>query len=200
METLDKLRDYARSLSECFLHAAATDRDGHSLSLESVVGWTIETARGAHAAGNKLVFIGNGGSASIASHMAIDYAKNGLRSLAFNDAPALTCLGNDFGYEQVFVKQIEFHGREGDLLVAISSSGASENILNGVAAARTAGLRILTLSGFRPDNPLRRLGDRNLYVSSAEYGFVELTHLALCHAILDVACGWTPQSIAAAGS
>ena len=72
------------------------------------------------------MFVGNGGSAGIASHLAIDFSKNGgLRSLAFNDASALTCLGNDLGYENVFAKQIDFHARAGDLLIAISSSGRS---------------------------------------------------------------------------
>jgi D-sedoheptulose 7-phosphate isomerase len=126
--------------------------------------------------------------------MAIDYSKNGgLRSLAFNDGAALTCLGNDLGFENVFAKQIEVHGRGGDLLVAISSSGASANILNAVAEARNADLRVLTFSGFKPDNPLRGLGDLNVYVNSGEYGFVELTHLSLCHAILDIVCGWSPD-------
>ena len=191
METLTKLETYAETLAHCFTAAEASDRSGHRVPLAEAVNWAIDSARKTHAEGNKLLFIGNGGSAGIASHMAIDYSKNGgLRSLAFNDPSALTCLGNDFGYEHVFAKQVEFHGRRGDLLVAISSSGSSKNILNGVAAGRDAGLRVLTLSGFRPDNPLRGLGDMNLYVGNGEYGFVELTHLALCHAILDIACGW----------
>ena len=145
--------------------------------------------------GNKLGFIGNGGSAGIASHMAIDYSKNGnIRSQAFNDPSALTCLGNDLGYENVFAKQIEFHARPGDLLVAISSSGNSQNILNGVAQARETGCKVVTLSGFAEDNRLRDLGDINFYVPSREYGFVEITHLALCHAVVDFAMGWRPDS------
>ena len=73
------------------------------------------------------------GAPEFASHLAIDFSKNGgLRAMAFNDAAALTCLGNDLGYENVFAKQIEFHGRGGDLLMAISSSGRSPNILEAV--------------------------------------------------------------------
>ena len=88
------------------------------------------------------MFVGNGGSAGIASHLAIDFSKNGgMRAMAFNDPSALTCLGNDLGYENVFAKQIEFHGRAGDLLIAISSSGRSPNILNAVKAARAAQLQ-----------------------------------------------------------
>ena len=175
----------------------ASDALGGALSLADAVNWVIEAARATHDAGSKLMFIGNGGSASIASHMAIDYSKNGnLRALAFNDGAALTCLSNDLGYENVFAKQIEMHGRAGDLLIAISSSGRSPNIHRGVAAARGRGCKVLTLSGFSPENPLRRMGDVNLYVPSSEYGFVEITHLALCHAILDLAMGWGTEDVA----
>ena len=137
------------------------------------------------------MFIGNGGSATIASHMAIDFSKNGgMRALAFNDGAALTCLGNDLGYENVFAQQIEMLASNRDLLVAISSSGSSPNILNGVAAARKAGREIITMSGFSKQNPLRKLGDLNLYVGSQEYGFVEAAHLGLCHAWIDFAMAW----------
>ena len=150
-----------------------------------------DAAHTAHDAGNKLIYIGNGGSAAIASHLAIDYSKNGgIRSLAFNDLSALTCLGNDLGYENVFAKQIDFHARPGDLLIAISSSGKSPNILAGVAAARARNCSIVTLSGFSEENALRRTGDVNFYVQSSAYGFVEIAHLSLCHAILDIDMGW----------
>ncbi len=169
-------------------NAEATDGRGRALPQAALIDRFIAEARQAHARSNTLFFIGNGGSAGIASHMAIDYSKNGgMRALALNDGAALTCIGNDLGYENVFARQIEMHARPGDLLVAISSSGASPNILNAVAAARARGCFVLTLSGFRPDNPLRRLGDLNLYVASDRYGFVEIAHLALCHAMLDQA-------------
>ena len=113
-----------------------------------------------------------------------------MRALAFNDASALTCLGNDLGYQNVFAKQLEFHAHAGDLLIAISSSGCSPNILAAVAAARTANVGVVTFSGFGRDNELRRAGDLNFYVRSSEYGFVEVAHLSLCHAILDLDMGW----------
>jgi D-sedoheptulose 7-phosphate isomerase len=122
--------------------------------------------------------------------MATDYSKNGnMRALAFNDGSMLTCLSNDLGYENVFAKQIELYGMEGDLLIAISSGGRSKNILDGVAMARNRGCRIVTLSGFSPDNFLRKVGDINFYLPSDQYGYVEIGHLAICHAILDFACG-----------
>src|SRR4051794_28810961 len=131
--------------------------------------------------------IGNGGSAGIASQ--VTYALThvtGLRSLGLNDPSALTGIAADYGYDQVFARQLAAYGRSGDHLIAISSSGQSANIVNAVSAARENGLGVLTLSGFKPDNPLRRTGDVNLYVDSREYGFVEVAHLALCHIVADV--------------
>ena len=118
--------------------------------------------------------------------MATDYSKNGnIRSLALNDSAMLTCLSNDLGYDLVFAKQIELHARPGDLAIAISSSGRSASILNAVKAARTAKCAVVTFSGFTADNPLRGLGDINFYINSDRYGFVEIAHLTICHAILD---------------
>ncbi|NEW86421.1 SIS domain-containing protein [Rhodopseudomonas sp. WA056] len=170
--------------------AQASDCEGRPFAQEVAASLVIAWAREVHADGRKLMFIGNGGSAAIASHMATDYSKNGgMRALCLNDGAMLTCLGNDYGYEQVFAKQIELFAQEGDLLIAISSSGRSPNILNAVAAARVRGCRVITLSGFSADNPLRREGDINFYLASDQYGFVELGHLTICHAILDFACG-----------
>jgi D-sedoheptulose 7-phosphate isomerase len=181
---------YFAELAKFGTAACVTTADGRAVTLDDFVDWTIATARQAHADGRKLMFVGNGGSSAIASHMAVDYSKNGgMRSLAFNDGAFLTCLGNDLGYENVFAKQLELHANPGDLVIAISSSGRSPNILNAVEVARTRGCHIVTLSGFQPDNPLRRQGDYNLYVPASSYGFVEISHLAVCHCILDTAMG-----------
>lgn len=182
---------YFSTLGRLCAQAEATDGAGRPLGLADAFTWVQSRARQAHDSGCKLMFVGNGGSAGIASHCAIDYSKNGdLRSLAFNDGAALTCLGNDLGYENVFARQVEMHGRSGDLLVAISSSGNSPNIHKAVSAARARGCLAATFSGFKPDNPLRSMGDVNFYVASDIYGFVEVSHLSLCHAILDLAMGW----------
>jgi D-sedoheptulose 7-phosphate isomerase len=182
--------NYYNHLARNLCRVEVQDRDGAVLSQGDAIGIVIGWARAAHAQGRKLMFIGNGGSAGICSHMATDYSKNGnLRSLAFNDGAMLTCLGNDLGYENVFARQIDIHGMEGDVLMAISSGGRSPNILEGVAAARRKGCRVVTLSGFGADNPLRKRGDINFYLPSNQYGFVEIGHLAICHAILDFACG-----------
>jgi D-sedoheptulose 7-phosphate isomerase len=190
--------DYFAALAHAGAATCVTRADGSEVDIDGFLDWAVATARRTHAAGSKLMFIGNGGSSTIASHMAEDYSKcGGIRALAFNDPGFLTCLGNDLGYEHVFSKQLEWFAAEGDLLFAISSSGRSPNILNGVAAARERGCQIVTLSGFAADNPLRRLGDYNVYVPATSYGFVEIAHSAICHCILDTATAVFPQSAAA---
>ncbi|HUI96064.1 MAG TPA: SIS domain-containing protein [Xanthobacteraceae bacterium] len=184
------LQDYFLTLSDLLCGVEVTAHDGTRLDFADAATAVMARARATHAAGDKLIFVGNGGSAAIASHMATDYSKNGgVRALALNDSSMLTCLGNDLGYERVFAKQVELYARKGDLVIAISSSGRSANILNAVDAALAAGCTVVTLSGFTPDNPLRRKGEWNFYVASDRYGFVEIGHLTICHAVLDFLCG-----------
>jgi len=136
--------------------------------------------------GKKLMFIGNGASAAISSHMSTDFCKTcGIRAVAFNDSSLLTCLGNDFGYEYIFEKSIEMFADPGDILVAISSSGKSENIMRGVNSAKSKECSVITLSGFKDDNPLSSAGDFNFYVPAQEYGPVEVVHHSICHCILN---------------
>lgn len=136
--------------------------------------------------GARIFFIGNGGSAAIASHMAADWMKNGkMPTFCFNDAAALTCISNDIGYENVFSLPLQYHARIGDVLFAISSSGESVSIINAVDHAKQACMNIVTLSGFEPDNRLRGKGGVNFYVPSKNYGTVEITHLAILHSLLD---------------
>ena len=137
----------------------------------------------------KIMFIGNGGSASIASHQSVDYWKNGgMRAIAFNDVSLLTCIGNDYGYPFVFEKPIEMFADQDDVLIAISSSGKSDNIINGVKMAKKMHCPAITMSGFKTDNPLRSLGDINFYVPAptGAYGYVEIAHLTLCHCFIDI--------------
>jgi len=146
----------------------------------------VKLSREVRAHGDRVFFVGNGGSAAIASHMTTDWLKNGkFAALCFNDGSQITCLANDLGYEQSFANPINAHGRRGDLLFAISSSGKSPNILAAAHAANQIGMHTVTLSGFRSDNPLRGMGDYNFYVPDMSYGYVEIAHLTILHAILD---------------
>lgn len=141
-------------------------------------------------AGHKLIIAGNGGSAAMASHVSVDFTKAaGIRAINFNEADLLTCFANDYGYDRVFEKAVEFYGDEGDLLILISSSGSSENVVNAAQRAKKLGMEIITFSGFNRENPLRQLGDINFWIDSRAYNIVEMTHHIWLLAIVDFIIG-----------
>jgi len=180
------IESYSKNIINLINTIWITDNQGTELDIYKGVEKVCCLIKDNVCRGNKIFFIGNGGSAAIASHMAIDFWKNGkMPAMAFNDSSLLTCISNDFGYQHVFEKPIEMFTGTGDVLLAISSSGKSENILKGVVAARTKDCNVVTLSGFKEDNPLRGMGDLNFFVSSMEYGLVEVVHQYICHWILD---------------
>lgn len=165
------------------MSAIITDKNGHTVNLENAFLGAIKILKKA----DRAYIIGNGGSASIASHMAEDYTKNtDIKMSAFNDAALITCFANDYGFERIFSTAIDRYATKKDLIIAISSSGKSENILNGVVEARIKGCNIITFTGFKSDNKLRKLGDLNFYIPDNSYGNVEISHLSLLHAILDL--------------
>ena len=144
-----------------------------------------------HSQKKKVIIFGNGGSAAISSHFSVDLTKNaGLRCVNFNEADLITCFANDYGFERWVEKAVDFYGDEGDLLIVISSSGSSKNMLNGVKAARKGNFKaVVTLSGFAENNPLRQLGDINLWINSRAYNFVENIHQIWLLAIVDLIIG-----------
>ncbi len=137
--------------------------------------------------GNQLFFIGNGGSAAIAEHMTVDYMKNGgMKTYSLYDSAVTTCMGNDYGYENIFSKPLEFLMQKADLLVAISSSGNSANIRNAVSVAKKKGAGVITFTGFKSDNCIKQMGDINVYVPSGKYGMVESIHNIILQQIVDM--------------
>ena len=164
-----------------------TDAAGASFGLYEGIDMAGHVIRSQAALGRKLMFIGNGANASISSHMSADFSKNvGVRAMAFNDAPLLTAVANDHGVEDLFATPILTFADAGDVLIAMSSSGRSPNILHGVSAARAQGCKVITLSAFAPDNPLRSLGDVNFYADADTYALAEVTHHSICHCLLHV--------------
>lgn len=157
-----------------------------NVGLLSMVGF-VDVFRAVRDAAGLVYFIGNGGSAGIAMHMTADFLKNGkMRTVSMYNPATLTCLGNDFGIEFIFSKQLELLARPGDLLVAISSSGNSPNILRGIEMAKEKGCKVVTLTGFREDNKARQMGDFNVYVPSMEYGIVESVHNIILQQVVDI--------------
>ena len=135
-------------------------------------------------------FVGNGGSAAIAAHMTADFMKNGgMHTVGVYDNALTTCMGNDYGYEYVFSKPLEFLANEDDLLVAIRSSGNSQNIVNAVKVAKEKNAKVITFTGFRSDNKIKQMGDFNLYVPIVHYGMVESIHNLFLQQIVDVLAG-----------
>jgi D-sedoheptulose 7-phosphate isomerase len=167
------------------LHSTLSQR-GMRQSLEDAV----KMIKGTKNRKKKTILVGNGGSAAISEHMAIDLMKNAkLRAISISGSPQITTMSNDYGYDQVFSKSIEALADPGDVLIAISSGGTSENILNAVQTAKSMKMKVITLSGFEKDNPLRKSGDINMYVPSTAYGYVEIIHNLLLHYVNDQIIG-----------
>jgi D-sedoheptulose 7-phosphate isomerase len=179
---VENWNDYFETIAEGLKNMAVTDRSGAPRTVaEGVASW-IEMTRATHERGGQLYFIGNGGSAGIASHMAADACKNGhLRAMAFNDVGLLTATSNDLAYDQVFSLPLERLSRPGDLVVAISSSGNSPNIVRALETCQTLGVGAVTLTGMQPDNRARTLGDLNFYVAFPRYGWTESAHQIIVH-------------------
>jgi D-sedoheptulose 7-phosphate isomerase len=134
----------------------------------------------------KVIIIGNGGSASIASHVCVDLTKIcKVRSVNFNEANLLTCFSNDYGYAHWAQKALSFYADKGDLLICVSSSGKSMNIINAAKYAKKIGCKIITLTGFSSKNKLKKLGHVNLWLDSKNYNFIEMTHQTWLLSVVD---------------
>ena len=140
----------------------------------------------------KVILLGNGGSASIASHVSVDLTKNAnTRSINFNEADLLTCFSNDYGYEKVFSKCLEFYANKGDVVGIISSSGKSKNLIEAAKICKSKKILLFTLTGFLKSNPLKKMGDANLWVDSKSYNIIENIHQIWLLSIVDKIIGKT---------
>jgi len=167
--------DYLTKINACI-------KDVDAKSLQAAV----QKFKATHKKKRKLIFVGNGGSAAIASHVSVDLTKTaGMRAINFNESDLITCYANDYGYEHWVEQALVSYADKGDLAVMISSSGKSPNILLGAAQARKMGLDLITFSGFKEDNPLRSMGSLNFWINSKSYNFVEMTHHIWLLAIVD---------------
>ena len=141
--------------------------------------------------GNKILFCGNGGSAADSQHLAAEFVgrfvkeRQGLPAIAFTtDTSILTAIGNDYGYEDVFRRQVEALGREGDVLVGISTSGNSANVVKAFEQARKQGLKILALTGAK-DSKMSELADVTIKVPSPVTARVQECHIMIGHMICE---------------
>ena len=134
----------------------------------------------------KVILFGNGGSAAIASHVSVDLTNVcKIKSLNFNEASLITCFSNDFGYENWVKKALSSYLDIGDLIICISSSGESKNIINGAKFAKKQGCKVITLTGFNLNNSVKKIGHINLWLNSTSYNLVETTHQIWLLSIVD---------------
>ncbi|MEK7598961.1 MAG: SIS domain-containing protein [Patescibacteria group bacterium] len=181
-----EINSYLNDFNSFLRNIKLTDFESRDIELHDGIKRTIDLILALGKSGGTLIFIGNGGSAAIASHQATDFIRScGIKAFAPLDHSLLTCMGNDHGYEHVFSEPLKVIAKKEDVLMAISSSGRSANIIRAVQNMRERKLKIITLSGFNPDNPLRKSGDVNFYVPSNSYRIVESAHLFICNWILD---------------
>ena len=181
-------REYIEKLIDYLETTTLYDKDGIPYKdYETSMKQLVEVFTTVKQAGKQVFFIGNGGSAAIASHMTADFMKNGgMKTYSLYDNSVTTCMGNDYGYEYIFSRPLEFLADEDDLLIAISSSGNSKNIINSIQVAKKKGCRVITFSGFLKDNAIRVLGDYNLHVPVSHYGMVESIHNLILQQIVDM--------------
>jgi D-sedoheptulose 7-phosphate isomerase len=157
-----------------------------SVSIDDALGMTHFLLSQTHLKSGLIYVIGNGGSAGIASHFSTDLLRTlDIASATLSDSTIITCFSNDFGFESVYSLPLARILRHNDMLVAISSSGQSQNILNAVKTAQDKKIPIITLSGFHETNALKKMGDLNFWLDSQEYGLVESGHFFILHTIID---------------
>lgn len=180
------LEEYGRSLGELIAATSARDARGLELPLARAVDLSIAMIESCRGPNRKCMLVGNGGSAAVVAHAQNDLCKADLvRAMVFTEQPLLTALANDIGYSAVYEEPIRLWAERGDVLIALSSSGESANILRSVAVAKESGCGAITLSGFNHGNSLSGLGDINFHVASNSYGFVETAHAAILHYFTD---------------
>jgi len=150
----------------------------------------VDLIRKTKKAGGKLAFAGNGASASISSHCALDFTKQGqIESVCFSSDAFITAFANDYGYERWLTEAFKCHLNENDVAILISSSGKSPNIVNAAEYCVNNGIKVVTLTGFEPENPLRKSGCLNLWVNSNSYNIIECTHMFWLMAACDLLIG-----------
>lgn len=180
------MESYIDSLIENLYATQFSRGSQESPSYEDGVQLLVDVFTEHKQAGSQVFFVGNGGSAAIASHMTADFMKNGgMKTYSLYDNAVMTCMSNDYGYENIFSRPLAFLAKQGDLLVAISSSGNSPNIIRAIDTVTEKNGVVVTFTGFRPDNKAKQRGDINVYVPCEKYGMVESIHTIILQQVVD---------------
>jgi len=163
------------------------DSQGNDLDADEAFARLTELTFRVRSVGATVYYLGNGASASMASHFAADMAKiGGVRTMVFTDLSLLTAVANDVSYEDVYAEPLKWYMKRKDMVVAISSSGKSPNIVRAVLQAKKLGGTVITISAMKEDNAIRKLGDLNFYVPAKTYGLAETAHATILHFWMDM--------------
>ncbi len=174
------------ALSECLRGICVTPDQGFPINCDEAFDLWCEATEEVRQADRVIYLIGNGASASMASHFAADLAKNAdLHTQVFTDTSLITAVANDIAFDMVFVVPLERRLRPGDMVVAISSSGNSPNVLKAAEFAVSRNATLVTLTAMQPTNALRQLGNLNFWLSADTYGMAETGHAAILHYWMD---------------
>lgn len=176
------------SLAECNRELQTFLEDPRTVpTIEQITGILADSLR----AGGKILACGNGGSLCDATHFAEELTgrfrgnRRSLPAMAVNDPAYMTCVGNDFAFDEIFARWVEAFGKEGDVLLAISTSGKSGNILKAIEAARTAGMKVVALTA-DTDNPMRRAADAALLAPAAPHSDrIQEIHIKVIHILIE---------------
>lgn len=177
---------YLSDLNETLSQALATDAEGSELDLDAAYKQLAEWVGSCATGRCRVYFVGNGASASMACHFSTDLAKNsGAPTEVFTDPSLITATGNDMGYDETFAYPLRQRMNEGEVLIAISSSGNSPNTVKAVDAALELKGRVATFTAMKPDNAMRQRGDLNFYIPAGTYGMAESGHAVMLHHLID---------------
>ena len=172
--------------AQIIVDAVCTDSSQKYLNIEFAMKEVMETLRQLRTKKNTLYIVGNGGSAAVASHALIDFVNVAkINTQVLHESSLITCMANDYGYQNAYSRVLSEFLKPNDMLIAISSSGKSSNICNAAKIAKYKGAFVMTLTGFDMRNPLRHLGHFNFWLDSTDYGYVEIGHQFVLHNLSD---------------
>lgn len=178
--------DYAKECYDALGMMEITDGQGIHIDQEEGMEQWIDLTRKINGSNHTIFFVGNGASAMMAGHMSADSTKNGgMKSMFLSETSLVTAVSNDISYDEVFAFPLNRFAKENDMLIAISSSGNSKNIVRAIETAKEKGMSVVTLTGLKDNNKSRQMGDINIYLPGKTYGIVEVCHQAILHCWLD---------------
>lgn|SRR3990167_7761522 len=176
----------ANNFANIINHSTITNQSHENLSLDQGALSMLAILIQCREKNGTVYIVGNGGSAAIASHAVIDFMNMAkMRAHSLLDSSVTTCISNDYGYEYIYEKQLIQFIEKNDVLIAISSSGQSKNIINAANIAKKKSAKTITLSGFSENNPLRQMGNYNVWLNTKDYGQVEIGHAFILHYLTD---------------